>query len=64
MDMRIQPLRIKIMFESNPLKAIMLVRRFAASNLVCHISEAGFSFLLFGIGTREYHEFVVHLRAL
>ena len=29
MDVRIPPLRIKIMLESNPLKSIMLVRRLA-----------------------------------
>ena len=29
MDMRIPPLRIKIMLESNPLKSIVLVRRLA-----------------------------------
>ena len=32
MDMRIPPLRIKIMLESNPLKSIMLVRRLAVTN--------------------------------
>ena len=29
MDMRIPPLRIKIMLESNPLRSIMLVQRLA-----------------------------------
>ena len=31
MDMRIPPLRIKIMLESNTLKSIMLVRRLAVA---------------------------------
>ena len=31
MDMRIPPLRIKILLESNPLKSIILVRRLAVA---------------------------------
>ena len=34
MDMRIPPLDIKIMLESNPLKSIMLVRRLAVLSIL------------------------------
>ena len=41
LDIRIPPLRIKIMFESNPLKSIMLVRGLAAMCLQLRQTFAG-----------------------
>ena len=40
MDMRIPPLIIKIMLESNPLKSVMLVRRLAVLTFACLLRAA------------------------
>ena len=41
LDMRIPPLRIKIMLESNPMKSRMLVQRLA---IMGHLGVSGVSF--------------------